>query len=322
MNIYEKLPLGIAHQLMAEDGGEGDAGAGTGGEGEGDGNSSDAGTGVTDDADASDSADAGDDEGSNSDADWRREMAGKDEKLYKKLQRYSTKEDVGKKITELEKLRSRIPMELSEKPTEEELKAYRKQAGIPNEAGEYEKTLQLDDGLVIGDDDREMLGKFFEDAHASNIPASHVNSMVNWYFKQEALKAGEFNELEKQQQQEAVKSLKEDMGVEYTKNMALTNAWLDRQDNDIGNILRNARGPDGVALFNNVDFAKWMVSHIRETEDIGTIMDDGDLAGSNVEAEIRKIQDVIRKDPDTYARDKDMQERMAKLSAAKRRMKK
>src|SRR5687768_5990454 len=83
--------------------------------------------------------------------DWRKRVAGEDETFYKRLQRYPSEADLGKKLTELEKQISKLPPTLPKDATEEEKAPYRKKIGLPDAPEGYEKALRLPEGTVIGE---------------------------------------------------------------------------------------------------------------------------------------------------------------------------
>ena len=51
-------------------------------------------------------------------------------------------------------------VELPQKPTEDDIKNYRKAHGIPDEPKGYD--LKLDNGLIIGEEDQAIVDKFLE----------------------------------------------------------------------------------------------------------------------------------------------------------------
>ncbi len=90
---------------------------------------------------------------------WRDEMAGGDEKERKRLERFASPADVYKSNRELEKKLStgKFKVDLPENPTEEQIAAYRKDMGIP-EDGKYDT--EIGGGFVWSDDDKPALDFF------------------------------------------------------------------------------------------------------------------------------------------------------------------
>lgn len=260
-------------------------------------------------------------EKTNTTDDWRKRVAGEDDKFYKELQKYSSETDLGKKLQEMRKQISKIPPTLPKDATAEDIAAYRKKVGIPETPEGYEKALVLPEGTVIGEADKPLIGDFLKVAHEKNWDQDKVNAAVNWYYQTQRQQEALLNEQEKAARSETIAELKEDWGPDYDANRGMTKAWLGRQPDQVGDMLANARGPDGRLLLNNAPFAKWLAAHIRETEPSATVIQDSEMSGVSIEDEIKQIQNVIRDAPDKYERDKKMQARMAQLSTIKQKMK-
>ncbi len=253
--------------------------------------------------------------------DWRKRVAGEDDKFYKELQKYPSENDLGKKLQEMRKQISRIPPTLPKDATPEDIAAYRKKVGIPETPEGYEKGLLLPEGTVIGEADKPLIGDFLKVAHEKNWDQDKVNAAVNWYYQTQRQQEALLHEQEKAARAETIAELREDWGPDYEANRGMTKAWLGRQPDQVGDMLSNARGPDGRLLLNNSSFAKWLAAHIRETEPSATVIQDSETSGVSIQDEIKQIQDVIRTNPEKYERDKKMQARMAELSTIKRKMK-
>ena len=112
-------------------------------------------------------------------ADWRDAIAGDDPKFKSKLDRYSEPGDFGSSYREMEqKLRAgQMQPTLKEDATDEEIKEFRRQNGIPLEAEGYLK--DLPEGLVIGEDDVRALYEFHgRAARGQRIP--HGRARRHW----------------------------------------------------------------------------------------------------------------------------------------------
>lgn len=326
MNFYRFLENGSTLPLLMDESGD-DAGAGAGSSGDADKKPADktpagaqdkspaAGAdSFLDDADSGDGGAPGGDDKTKTDASWRDMMAGQDEKFRKHLDRYGSLSDVGKKIRELEKMVGQVKKPLPENPTAEQLASWRKDNGLPETPEGYE--IKLPDGMTIPEDYKPVVSEFLKSMHGVNAPPAVVNSMIGWYMQREETMRAQQIEADKTQREETIGKLRTELGGEYKATQGMIKAWLDRQG-DIGQALAGARGPDGKALFNNPEFVMWLNNHIRETEPSATVIHDAEMSGVSVEDEIKKIQDVIRNNPQAYKTDQKMQDRLAKLVAAK-----
>ena len=66
--------------------------------------------------------------------------------------------------------------------TEEQVKAWRSENGIPEAPEKYE--LKLKDGLVIGEEDKPIIDAFLKSAHGANMTAQQASQAVDWYYEE------------------------------------------------------------------------------------------------------------------------------------------
>ena len=113
---------------------------------------------------------------------WRELKANGDEKMLKRLQRYSSPSAAIDALFEAQTRISKGDLlpSLKENATPEEISDYRVAHGIPAEPAGYE--INLPNGLVIGEADRPMVDEFLTKAHASNMHPAQVNEALGWYF--------------------------------------------------------------------------------------------------------------------------------------------
>lgn len=267
--------------------------------------------------------DGGDDGGGEKEPgeDWRMRVSGGDAKFYKELQKYASETDLGKKMQDMRKQISKMPPSLSEGASEEEIAAYRKKVGLPETPDGYEKGFKLPEGTVIGEADKPLIGDFLTVAHSKNWNQDTVNEAVNWYYRTQQSTETMRAEQEKKDVGEAKSAYREEWGPDYDINRNMVNAWFSRQPDGVGDMLKNARGSDGKLLVNTPAFGKWLASYIRENEPSASVIQDAETSGQSIEQQMREIQDVIRDTPEKYQKDKRMQEKFARLSLAKRKMK-
>ncbi len=112
---------------------------------------------------------------------WRELIAGDDKKELQYLQRFSAPADYHKSGVEARKKISAgefaKPLAKDAKP--EEVQAWRQANGIPEKPeGYFEK---LPNGLVIGEDDKELFASFATDMHALHAPPAMIHKAVEWY---------------------------------------------------------------------------------------------------------------------------------------------
>jgi hypothetical protein len=247
--------------------------------------------------------------------DWRQKLAGEDEKALKLLERLGSPADMVKKLSEQEKtIRSGKHKEpLGKDATPEQIAEYRAANGIPDTpAGYFDKL----DGLVIGDDDKPAVTEFLAAMHETNAAPEQVGKALNWYFSQQEAQQQAQLERDTAFRAEAQEALRSAMGGDYRANMNDLKAWLGSQEGML-ETFANARAPDGTLLGDNPAVVGWLVQQMREINPLSTVVPGGG-GGSldSVNAEIAKIEKVMREDLPAYQRDSEMQARLLKLYQA------
>lgn len=202
--------------------------------------------------------------------DWRDRYTasrGGDEKLKNRLSRYSSPESaldalmsVQAKISAGE-LRSNTPFPAA--GTVEQQNEWRRNAGVPEAPDKYQ--VQLPNGLVVGDDDKPIIDKFLKAAHASNLPGSHVNSILNWYFTDVV----EGQQADRHAKDEEVRirteeQLRTEWGGDYQNNKRVIEAYLDSGPPGLKDLLFNARLADGTPVASHPDILRFLSDRGRE----------------------------------------------------------
>lgn len=198
--------------------------------------------------------------------DWREKLADGDEKLGKQLSRMSSPQDLLKSYKALEsKLSSgeyKKVSQLPDKPTEEELAAYRKENGIPDTWEGYD--IKLEDGLVIGDDDKPIVDAFLQAMHEKNAPSGTINAALNAYYQL----AEEEKQLRAEADLDALKDMEDELraeyGAEYRKNQNILANYVDTLPEELGKNLVGARLANGKKLLSDPDAVRYFVNLAKE----------------------------------------------------------
>lgn len=261
--------------------------------------------------------------------DWRQRMAseyaGADngeafEKELKILERMSSPFDAYKGKREQDKKISSgelkdAPTEFPTEGTDDEKAKWRADNGIPADPKGYEEHL---DGLVMGDDAKPLLDAYLNDAHASNIPPQYVKGAVDWYLKQEELRAKQQNAEDVEFHDKSVTELKAEFGGEYQRTMADLNTYLDNFGEGVKDNLLGARLANGTLLGDSPAVLKGIISQMRQINPLSTVVPGGGADGiQSVEHEIAEIQRLIATDPQKYWGDKAKQDRFLQLVEAR-----
>lgn len=195
------------------------------------------------------------------------------EKVMKRLSRYaSPRAAMDAMISAQNKISAGGLVKLPGKDsTPEEIAQYREQMGIPEEAKGYD--LALGDGLVIGDDDKDLVNSFLETAHAGNYTQQQVSDGLNWYFNmQEADNAQRF-EADQQYHQEVEELLRQEWGPEYQANRHLMANYLATDFGEgVADMIIGARLADGTPLANHPDIIRGFVAKARAANPLGALV--------------------------------------------------
>jgi hypothetical protein len=240
--------------------------------------------------------------------DWRNRLAGEDTKTLQRLGRFDSPEAIWKSMRSLEtKLSSGeyIP-KLGENPTEEEVSAYRKANGIPDDVKGY--------GIDTGND--EVMGSFLETALKSNMPPQYVKGAIEWYNGLQQQLETQQADLDTQTKTASEDALRSEWGGEYRGNMvAIRNHLNGAFGEEFASQLMNARTPDGVALGSNETFLKGLARVALEMNPRDTLVPAG-ATQQTIQTRLEEIRHIRRTEPDKYWKSETMQQEERRLIAA------
>ena len=190
-------------------------------------------------------------------ADWRDPYAmdadGKvDDKFKATLQRFSTPADAGMAFREAQQTISagKQHQPLAADANEDDVKAYREANGIPLESKGYMENLP--DGLILGDDDKEIFASFADKLHEKNARPEIAHAALERYngFAEEAQDAR--GQLDSDQSAEATSELRTAWGGDYRANINMVEAFLETTfGSEAKTQLLDGRFKDGRAFMND-----------------------------------------------------------------------
>lgn len=259
-----------------------------GDQGAGDQNANDQGNpGAADDGNGAQGA--ADDQQQQQQDDWRARMAGDDKKLLGFLGRYPSERafvEAAKKDREFA-VQTRV-VKLPENPTDEEVAAYRKANGIPDEATGYFDALG---DLTVGDDDKPVVEQFLSAMHETNAPPALVKAAVATYYQiveeQQAAEA----DADRIMQSESVEALREEWGPDYKRNLNAMHNYLETLPETVRSAFTHGRGADGRPLGFNADVVKWLAGKALEENPLATVVPGaGQTSIQAVDARIAELE--------------------------------
>lgn len=252
--------------------------------------------GAEGDSDAKKDADGSDDKaGKDADKDWRKALAGDNEKDLETLKRFP---DVKSLWNSYKELRARVSdgtlrTKPPENATDEQMAEWRTENGIPETPEGYLD--KITEGLVIGDDVKEGLGDHLQAMHEMNVPPEIVaKGIENLIASQEADRAM-LAELDQRKVNDAALQLHEEWGDKYSENVQGMYNLIDTFfPEDVRDLLKHGRlGDDeGTPLFGHPEVIRAFASLEKVVNPMGTrtTVIGSDALGS-IEAEIKQIED-------------------------------
>ena len=257
-----------------------------GDQGAGDQNANDQGNqGAADDG----NGDQGADDQQQQQDDWRARMAGEDKKLLGFLGRYPSERafvEAAKK--DRDTLFANKTVKLPDNATDEEVAAYRKANGIPDEATGYFDALG---DLTVGDDDKPIVEQFLSAMHETNAPPALVKAAVATYYQIVEEQAAAEANADRAMQSESIEALREEWGPDYKRNLNAMHNYLETLPETVRSAFTHGRGADGRPLGFNADVVKWLAGKALEENPLATVTPGaGQTSVQAVDARIAEIE--------------------------------
>lgn len=260
-------------------------------------------------------------------SDWHDKMASGDDKLLSEVKRYASPKELAKAlVASKQKIREGVqPKQLSDNPTEAELKEYREALGIPEKPDGYK--LELSDGRTLGDADKPLVDEFLKSMHGKHIPPKMVNEAVNAFFDMRDKEIEQLQTKQAEQRQRTEDDLRAEYGENYRRNLNQVTAMLEQfGSKEIADKLIGATLADGSVIGNDPDVVRFLVKLAHELNPTATVVpNDSPGALSAIEDEIGKIENMMRDNPpgskDAYFRDEAKQKRYRDLITAREKSK-
>lgn len=253
-------------------------------------------------------------------ADWRTKVAGADEKEAKRLERFASPADLYKQNRELEKRLSSGSLKpvLAKDATEDDIKAYRKEHGIPESHEKYD----LGD-LKIPDHDKEFMGELLKVAHASHQKPEQIKPLIKAFFDLTAKHTEKVAEQDKAYAKQAEDELRNEWGQDFRRHTNLINGLMDLTgDPQFNESLMNGRLADGTMIKDSPAMQKFLLQLALINNPAGVVVPSHNGNPSQgVDDRIAEIEGVMRKDRKAYNSNIKMQEELRNLYTARENLK-
>jgi hypothetical protein len=248
-------------------------------------------------------------------ANWRDAFAGEDDKFKSQLERYSTPEDLGKAFREQRATISsgNLTPKPDENATPDDLAAFRSANGIPAESSGYLENLP--EGLVLGEDDKEIFENFAGAMHEMNVEPAVMHKVIDWYngFAEDQQDA--MAEMDNSHHQETEDALRTEWGTDYRANINLIGSLIETTfGEENASAILNARDADGRAIMNIPGVLEGLASIQRKLNPVTQLAPrTGGTAQQTLDDEIADIEKLMRDDRDRYNKDEKTQARYREL---------
>jgi hypothetical protein len=247
--------------------------------------------------------------------DWRAGIAGDDTKFLSKLGRFTDPAQFGNAYREAEqKIRAGDigPTVPGEGATDEEIAAYRTEAGIPLEAAGYLENLP--EGLVVGENDKELMLDFMGALHSANAPPEIGHKAIEWYTGFEERMQTAQLESDTQDAKDTTDALRESWGSDYRTNMNLINGLLKSTFGDeASELLTNGRFADGKGFFNSTEIMTGFANLARLANPVAPLIPNDQTAVAGLHDEIAQIEKYMSTKRSEYNKDEPAQARLREL---------
>ncbi len=252
--------------------------------------------------------------------DWREKLAAGNEKMLTRLKRYKSLADfTNAGLAAQDKIRSgELKAKLPEEPTAEELAAYRKENGIPEEPKAYE--IPKVPGHQWTDADVPVLDGFKTAAHEANLTQPQVDKVIGYYAnlieQAKAHQAEKIAEIDNTDILATEEALRAKVGGEYRPRVELVRRLMsDREvfSESFAEALKTARTPDGRRLINNAEALEFFMDYSHNHYGDGALISgDAKQAMANTEEQARTIMKTDIKKYYAEGWDKKLAEIVAK----------
>ena len=268
-------------------------------------------------------------------ADWRETtaaaIAGDDARArareLKQLERYADPARIYTKARALEaKLSESGTVKLpGPKAGREEIAAFHRAIGVPENPSGYLDLIELEGGAVLGPADRPLAESFAAALHPAGATADVVSAALNWYFRNEETQAATLDAADEEFRIESERALKEEFGPAFARHtnaiaglFATAPGGADPADSGaLFARLMGGRLADGQIVGNDPDMVRFLVGLAREISPAATVTEAGNPSGQSIDTEIAEIREKMRSDRRGYFSDDGLQARYRELIATR-----
>lgn len=207
--------------------------------------------------------------------DWRARLAGDDKKLLGYLARVPSERELVARVKKHDDdiKAGKYLKPLGDDATDEEKAVWRAALGVPEKPEGYME--KLPEGLVVGDDDKPYVDKFFEKMHGADAPPGLTAAALDAYYEIVEEQAAAEAEAANAVKSESIEALREEWGADYKRNLNAMHGLLDTLPEPVADAFRHGKGADGMPLGYNAEVIKWLTGLALEANPLATVVPGG-----------------------------------------------
>lgn len=247
---------------------------------------------------------------------FREQLAGGDAAMMKQLERYKSVDDISKGFREAYKNAKNVgkQVELTDKSTPEEVKAYREANGIPEDPAQYPGDFR--EGFEVTDSDKAILSDFKAAMVERNIPPKMAAAALDWYQDFAAAQAQELNAQLAKVAGDTQRALRDEWGGDYDGQIGAAQELMKAHLGEDGfTEMMGLRLMDGSRLQDNLPFVKMMATIGADYYGSTAILTgDIEAAGKTLEAQKQELLALRVADPEKFKSD-EVQGKLTKIYA-------
>lgn len=213
--------------------------------------------------------------------DWREKYAGEDEKILGQLKRYSSPKAALDALFEARKKISAGPSKSTALPadaTEDQIKAYREENGIPETPDKYD--VDLGDGHVWGEDAKPVIESFTKFAHTKNMPPGQVKELLAWWAGDRAQMVDSWVKADGEYKKQNVDAMAAEWGPNLSREQRIADEFWQGMGPAVYAAVKDARDQQGRRLLDNAEVVRAANRMQREINPAGTV-----IPGSGINSE-------------------------------------
>lgn len=253
---------------------------------------------------------------------WRELAAGGNDGVSKLIGRFTDPAKIAAALFNARQELSTRPKSLAADATPEQITAWRLENGVPEKPEGYLE--KLPEGLIIGEADKPLVGKFAEKMHAANESPATVHRALQAYYEIQETQAAALEEANETARSEGTEALMAEWGPEFKSNRNAIQGLMGMIPEDARNSLMQARDANGVLLFNQAPVMRAFAQLARELNPAAAVVPNhGGDPGKSIADEKKAIEADMRspKADELYWKDEAKQKRYRELVDAESRMK-